>query len=37
MQASTRAPGFDEVVPHAPMSREARASRVNWLRRVLAE
>jgi acetyl esterase/lipase len=29
--------GFDEVVPHAPMSREARASRVNWLRRVLAE
>ncbi|WIX76381.1 alpha/beta hydrolase [Amycolatopsis carbonis] len=29
--------GFDEVVPHAPMSREARASRVNWLRRVFAE
>ncbi|WP_326835646.1 alpha/beta hydrolase [Amycolatopsis rhabdoformis] len=29
--------GFDEVVPHAPISREARESRVNWLRRVLAE
>jgi acetyl esterase/lipase len=29
--------GFDEVVPQAPMSREARASRVNWLRRLLAE
>jgi acetyl esterase/lipase len=28
--------GFDGVVPEAPMSREARAARVNWLRRVLA-
>ncbi|MDT8912852.1 alpha/beta hydrolase [Amycolatopsis sp. PS_44_ISF1] len=27
--------GFDEIVPDAPMSREARASRVNWLRRLL--
>jgi acetyl esterase/lipase len=29
--------GFDEVIPEAPLSREARAARVNWLRRVLAE
>jgi acetyl esterase/lipase len=26
---------FDGTAPHAPMSREARATRVNWLRRVL--
>jgi acetyl esterase/lipase len=28
--------GFDEVVPEAPLSRDARAARLNWLRRVLA-
>ena len=28
--------GFDEVVPEAPLAREARAARLNWLRRVLA-
>ncbi|MCP2166256.1 alpha/beta hydrolase [Goodfellowiella coeruleoviolacea] len=27
---------FDGVVPHTPLAREARASRINWLRRVLA-
>ncbi|MFC5746588.1 alpha/beta hydrolase [Actinomadura rugatobispora] len=29
--------GFDNIIPEAPMSREARAARLNWLRRVLAE
>jgi acetyl esterase/lipase len=29
--------GFDEVVPEAPLAREARAARLNWLRRVLSE
>ena len=29
--------GFDEVIPEAPLAREARAARLNWLRRVLAE
>jgi acetyl esterase/lipase len=28
---------FDGTAPEAPLSREARAARVNWLRRVLAE
>jgi acetyl esterase/lipase len=28
--------GFDEIVPDAPLSRDARAARLNWLRRVLA-
>ncbi len=29
--------GFDDIVPHAPISREARAARIHWLRRLLAE
>jgi acetyl esterase/lipase len=29
--------GFDEVIPAASLSQEARAARLNWLRRVLAE
>ena len=29
--------GFDVVVPDAPLSRAARAARVNWLRRVTAD
>jgi acetyl esterase/lipase len=29
--------GFDSVVPGAALSREARAARVNWLRRLFAE
>lgn len=28
--------GFDGVVPEAPLSRAARAARIDWLRRVLA-
>jgi acetyl esterase/lipase len=28
--------GFDELIPDAPLSREARIARINWLRRILA-
>lgn len=28
--------GFDEILPDAPLSRQARAARVNWLQRILS-